>query len=319
MPYNTKGRINRKERCEKAFEELMEKESVIHQGSFTRKPQAVMEHKIVLGYQLVKNIGKITKALGYSASEVREVLHKAGIKKYVFTHAHNFANDYFKKEEFSKMWNSGKYKKYQLAEHFKLSVPTIKRISKELGLKSLHNLDIIQERDKRIRKLYHKGHSTMGIGELLKLNDETIRQRLKKMNVEMRSSNYKNVLYNYNLSSKKKWITPTKLRNYIKAEYPKKSIIQISRDLRIDRGTVKRRLEAMGIKIRKQKIFPYNPKPCAFCGTIIERPYNQGNPVREQKYCSQSCKSFMKDYKLNKPHAVKRYNEMHNKEEDSNE
>ena len=105
--------------------------------------------------------------------------------------------------------------------------------------------------NQRIVKLYTNHHySTIKIGEIVGLNDETIRKRLHRMNIQLRGHDYKNLETFHpgklnHRSNKQYPITDLNEFNHKFIEYyclmlPMYKIAEL---LQIDRGTISRRIK----------------------------------------------------------------------------
>lgn len=159
--------------------------------------------------------------------------------------------------EFTKIWNSadrdGVIKK--LAERFNISICTVVRIRKKLNLPTLHDAKNHPGKKllyKRIKKMYlNRELSTSYIGKVVNLNAERVRLILKEQNIELRPQYITNVAYIKTSSH----LTPTKLLHELKRLYcdEKLSAQQIAKDLKIDQGTVRAKLKAMGIHVEHRK------------------------------------------------------------------
>ena len=242
--------------------------------------------------------------------------------------------------EFSKMWNSADRDGIQkkLAEHFGITIPTVYRIRKKLNLPNLHDAKNHPGKRllmKRIRKLYlTKERSSCQIAKILGMNSENVRQMLRKMNIEIRSSNYGNPKYFLTKSN----ITPHQLLQKIKRMYVDEKLpaTHIAKKLGIDQGTVRTKLKAMNIKIEVRKVMKeqiivspnYNVKGiylgtsepfsvmhissktvthkrrglekrkkahCQWCNKLFRQYIDKG--ARTQLYCNHSCKNKAKDYR----------------------
>jgi len=245
-----------------------------------------------------------------------------------------------KGREFIKIWNSAYMDGIQktIAERFGISIAVVYRIRKKLNLPGLHDMKNHPGKRKlckRIRKLYiTKERSSLQIAKIFKMSPENVRNILLKMKVEMKPQHVTNPAYFPTKSS----LTPTQLLKEIKRLYCDENIParKIALILRIDQGTVRTKLKAMGIPIRHIKTFEekitvtpnYNikgiwlgtsepfrvtcnqPRTSVHNGRSLERrstanclwcnaefrQYIDKGP-RTQLYCSSSCKNKAKDYR----------------------
>ena len=151
---------------------------------------------------------------------------------------------------FVKMWNS-RHKKQDIADYFGVSIPTVKRVAKRLQLPKKNdykNHPYLSHLDKRIKKMYLKGYSTLSIAKAKKINDETVRNHLRRMGIQLRPNGTKNVLYNeYGKNCRKHNLTPTQLRDTVKKLHEQGYWpYQIAQATGADKETVMRRIRAMG-------------------------------------------------------------------------
>ena len=85
-----------------------------------------------------------------------------------------------------------------IAAFFNCSTPTVKRHLKMVIPDKLRRYKFYYSEanpiNQRIVKLYTNHHfSTIKIGEIVGLNDETVRKRLQRMNIQLRGHDYKNL------------------------------------------------------------------------------------------------------------------------------
>jgi len=209
-------------------------------------------------------------------------------------------------KEFIKMWNEsymdGVQKK--IAERFKISIPTIYRIRKELGLKDLHNPEHpgnIKMRQ-RIKGMYHQGLGTEFIGKVMGMCSQNVQKILHKEGVEMRPQHITNPIFYKTRSD----INPLKLPKMIKKLYLKDKLTQqkIAGKLHINPSTVSTKLKAMGLKIRSNNHqLMKGGYPCQWCGKIMKKVW-QNKGLRKQRYCSNTnCSENAKDYRRMKKHT----------------
>ena len=160
--------------------------------------------------------------------------------------------------EFVRLWNRG-YPRKELAEKFNLSIPSICRLRRRLGLEKRYSINHPANKafKKSIRKLYYKGFSTKSISEILgrkhyyKASDESIRRVLIKLKIPRRTKWDKNVLYNRYTSGCKHSYSPSYLRKTIKKLYEEGMPLKyISQKLRIDEDSVMLRVKALNLPIR---------------------------------------------------------------------
>jgi len=143
----------------------------------------------------------------------------------------------------------------EIANYFNCSIPTIKRHLKFIIPKNLqkykYNYSASNPINQRIIKLYTNHHySTQKIGEIIGLNDETIRRRLQRLGIELRGRNFKNLETFHpgrlNKNKGKKYPIEDlnqfnqKFLEYYCLMYTQKRIAEL---LSIDRGTVRRRIK----------------------------------------------------------------------------
>lgn len=142
-----------------------------------------------------------------------------------------------------------------IAAFFNCSVPTIKRhlqllISPKLRRYKFY-YSVANPVNQQIIKLYTNHHySTLKVGEIVGLNDETVRKRLQRMNIQLRGHNYKNLETFHpsklnHRSNKGYPITDLNEFNHKFTEYYclMMPMYKIAKLLNIDRGTVIRRIK----------------------------------------------------------------------------
>lgn len=142
-----------------------------------------------------------------------------------------------------------------IASFFNTSIPTIRRHLKFLIPKNLQkykfNYSPSNPVNQRIVKLYTNHHySTLKIAETIGLADETVRRRLQRLGIELRGRNFKNLETFHpgrlNRNKGKKYpiedlnIFNQKFLEYYCLMYSQKKIARL---LKIDRGTVQRRIK----------------------------------------------------------------------------
>jgi len=156
-------------------------------------------------------------------------------------------------KDFIKMWN-GKHKKEEIARCFNMSIPTVKRLRRRLKLipkNDYKNHPYQKKLNKRIKKLYYKGYSTISISKIKKICDESVRRRLKHMNVNLRGRHERNVLYNSYTAGAKHNHSPNFLRKIIKELYGDGTPVKyIAEQIGIDKCSVIRRIKAMNLTVR---------------------------------------------------------------------
>jgi len=171
---------------------------------------------------------------------------------------HRFTEHSKEGREFIKMWNSA-YRdgiQIKLAEHFGLSVATVYRIRKQLGLANLHDVKNHPGKRqfiKRVTRLYlKKERSCLQIGKIFKMNEENIRKILRKQRIQLRLPHITNPAY----CQTKSHLTPLQLLKEIKRLYVDEKLpaSHIAKKLGIDQSTVRTKLKAMNIKIEIRKV-----------------------------------------------------------------
>ena len=153
-----------------------------------------------------------------------------------------------------RIWNS-RASQVEIAEHFGISVPTVKRLRRRYGLESKHSAKhpARRKQDKSIRKLYRKGYSTLQIARVKHMSDATVRNRLQRMGVKLRPKNVKNVLYSYSAYKTVKarnGLTPKKIRGAIRQKHEEYGYrpYRMAREIGVSYGTVRKRVEQLGLR-----------------------------------------------------------------------
>lgn len=162
-----------------------------------------------------------------------------------------------------------------IAAFFNCSIPTIKRHLRLLISPKLRRYKFYYSAanpiNQRIIKLYTNDHySTLKVAEIVKLNDETVRKRLKRLGVQLRRNNFKNLetFHPGNLAKKyhKQYpITELHLFNQKFLEYyclmlPMYKIADL---LKIDRGTVSRRIKFL------RSLYYFKTRICKRCNNFF--------------------------------------------------
>ena len=163
-----------------------------------------------------------------------------------------------------------------IAAFFNCSIPTIKRHLKLIIPDKLRRYKFYYSEanpiNQRIAKLYTNHHySTLKIGEIIGLNDETIRKRLQRMNIQLRGHNYKNL----------ETFHPSKLNHRGEHKYPITDLNEfnqkfleyyclmlpmhkIAKLLNIDRGTVSRRIKFI------RTLYYFKTRICKRCNNFFK-------------------------------------------------
>lgn len=145
---------------------------------------------------------------------------------------------------------SGKFTREVLASMHGISVPSVYRLSRRLGLPP-RPTSMKDKNDKAIRAFYREGLTTYEIGQKLGIHDETVRHRLEAMGIPRRKPSEKNVLRNYyrfKHLNQKPYLTPTGINNFIRLAYDHNTLGEMAKKLEVDRNTIRRRMKAMGLK-----------------------------------------------------------------------
>jgi len=163
----------------------------------------------------------------------------------------------------------------EIAAFFNCSIPTIKRHLKFLIPDELRRYKFYYSEanpiNQRIVKFYTNHHySTIKIGEIVGLCDETIRKRLQRMNIELRGHNFKNLETFHpsklNRNPKKTYAFNDletfnkKFVEYYCLMYPQYKIAEL---MQIDRGTVSRRIEYL------KKFYYFKTRICKRCNNFF--------------------------------------------------
>lgn len=201
-----------------------------------------------------------------------------------------------KGKEFIKLWNKEwrDGAQVRMAKRFNISVPTVYRIRKKLGLPDLFETPGRKRWEKILVRRYYKGESTLRLAEMYKMSSQGINIVLKKHNVEMRPQHVVNCTW---FKTRQTKTTHYQLLNNMKRLYcdDKLTVVKTAKQLGIDPGTVTNKLRAMGIEIRLNKHQPMKGGyPCHWCNTIMEKVWQNKGP-RKQKYCNSKCKNKAKD------------------------
>jgi hypothetical protein len=153
---------------------------------------------------------------------------------------------------YTELWNNADFEVQDIADILGISRPSAKRLRNLFKLEHRKSFKRPYLRDllKRIRKLYYSGRSTINIGKLVNLNNETIRNYLKKANIEMRHQSNRDVRYNYYAYQKfknKLEFSPRQLNAKIKQMAEEGLLLkEMTNILKIDRSTITRRMKALG-------------------------------------------------------------------------
>lgn len=240
-------------------------------------------------------------------------------------------------KEFTALWNKG-YKnglQNKLAIHFKLSISTVDRIRRKLGLLSINNPDHPGKLaiKKRMKRMYlREGRSTLQIAKIFWMSSQGVNIYLRQMGVTLGPQHCTNPKYFVTRSG----ITPHQLLHKIKFMYEDQEMNAktIAKKLHIDQGTVSTKLKAMGIKIVRRfrtterisilpnlniisiykgaDIYKTYPVPTTNYSVNPKRHIKKGKKatccwcrkkyhryiskgIRKQKYCCSSCKNKAKD------------------------
>lgn len=188
---------------------------------------------------------------------------------------------------FVKLWKSKKTAT-SISKEMNWSVHRVYKAKTILGLKN--KLDpkhpYREMQTKSFKKLYYKGYGLKRIAEVHNVSHNVVWKRLKEHKVTIRGIHDKrNPLYTY-YGSKKKNLSANNLTRLIVSKYQNSllSIDQISKDLKVSRKTIQKRILASNLKIRRP-VPPRNVKCCDFCGDLITNPRGFGT-VKEQRFCS---------------------------------
>ena len=162
----------------------------------------------------------------------------------------------------------------EIATFFNCSIPTIKRHLRLLISPKLRRYKFYYSEsnpiNQQIIKLYTNHHySTLKIGGIVGLNDETVRKRLQRMNIQLRGHDYKNL----------ETFHPSKLNHRSKHQYPVTDLIEFNQKfidyyclmlpiykiaelLKIDRGTVSRRIKFL------RTLYYFKTRFCKRCNNL---------------------------------------------------
>lgn len=183
-----------------------------------------------------------------------------------------------------------------ISEEFNISIPTVYRIRKKLGLKHLHDPKHPGRKAlyKRIRKLYHKHESTSKVGMIVGMSSQNINKILRKQNVKINPPYLTNIL----LMPSHNGMPTTKLNKTIKKLYLEEGMTgkEISEALNCNHNSIVARLRAMGISPKQNHQHVHGGYPCLWCNTIMDKVW-VARGKRKQKYCCSSCKNKVKDYR----------------------
>jgi len=202
-----------------------------------------------------------------------------------------------KGQEFIKLWNNewNDGAQIRLAKHFGMSVPTVYRIRKKLGLPNLMETPARKKWEKHVVKNYlNKEWSTLRLAEIYKMSSQNINMVLRKHNVELRPQNVVNCAY---YKTRQLDYSPAKLLYEIKRLYvdEKMTVVGVAKKLGIDPSAVSNKLKAMHIEIvRQNHNYIKGGYPCEWCGNIMEKVW-QNKGKRKQKFCDGACKNKAKD------------------------
>ena len=162
-----------------------------------------------------------------------------------------------------------------IASFFNCSIPTIKRHLKFLIPPILRRYKYYYSAsnpvNQQIVKLYTNDHySTLKIGEIVKLNDETVRKRLQRLGIELRGHNFKNLetFHPGNLAKKyNKQYPVTDLHQFNQKFVEYYCLMlpmhKISELLKIDRGTVSRRIKFL------KSLYYFKTRICKRCNNFF--------------------------------------------------
>lgn len=149
-------------------------------------------------------------------------------------------------ERFKKMYLSGKYYNHKIAEKLWISVPSVKRLAKQLQLPNKYSLDhpAYKKRVNLSIYLYKKGLGCILIGKKIGWDPETIRRYIHDAGIEMRTHGGKDKkeVERQNKIIKKLYLKGAKLEDIEKAAG-------------IGKHGIDKRLKSMGIPRTRH---PYN-------------------------------------------------------------
>lgn len=138
--------------------------------------------------------------------------------------------------------------------------------------------------------------STSQIAKEINFCDQSVNNILRKNNIEIRPNSYTN-LERYPTKQNYSFEELFHLL-YLKYYLQKKTIKQIAKELKIDQGTVSKRLKFYGFEIKLAKPMSGERRKCLWCKSEFEAYISTG--IRSQKFCSNSCKNKAKDLRRNK-------------------
>jgi DNA-binding CsgD family transcriptional regulator len=200
------------------------------------------------------SLGEVAQLLGTHYEAVRQTLHSIGIVR--------TKKVYVNLSQLKFLWESDNYTIAELAKHFNVSIPTIKRRLRTIKARHRYAWNYSHENplNQRIINLYANGHlSTMEIGKLVHLSEETVRRRLHRLNVTLRDRSFKNLARVHPKSFDRKHkeyqiVDAQELNDRIKQLYlsGNKKLKTIAQIVNLDTRTVARRLDFMGFRKRKK-------------------------------------------------------------------
>jgi len=200
--------------------------------------------------------------------------------------------------KFIELWNKQDRDGAQnvMADKFKISIPSVYRIRKKLGLELLHSPEHPGKKKlfKRIKRLYYKMESTAAVARAVGMSSQGVNQILVKQGVEIGQPWIKNIL----LAPPHNGMTITRFNAALKdmAENQGMNAAQIAKALKADHNSVCRKLTAMGILLNQNHRMADGNYPCEWCGKIMHKVWIVKGK-RKQRYCCGPCKSKTKDYR----------------------
>lgn len=202
-------------------------------------------------------------------------------------------------EEFKSIWLKADRDGVQkvLAKRFNISIATVSRVRKFLGLPCLHSdkhpgrVKLI----KRVKKMYViQERSTANIAKVLRMSPQTVNNILRKQGVLLRERKVTNGLY---FKFKKSSVSTSQLIVMIKKMYVEGfSVNKIAKELCVDVGAVSRKLKKMGFDTerRSSRKRVMSDRSCLWCNKSLGLVwFDKGK--RKQLYCCSSCKNKAKD------------------------
>jgi DNA-binding CsgD family transcriptional regulator/AraC-like DNA-binding protein len=201
-------------------------------------------------------LGEVAQFLGTHYEAVRQKLHSLGVvrTKKVKVNVNLI--------QLKLLWESDNYTLAELAKHFNVSIPTIKRRLRTIKARHRYAWNYSHENpiNQRIIKLYTNDHlSTMEIGKLIHLSEETVRRRLHRLSITLRDRAFKNLARvhpkSFDRRHKDYQIADVQeLNERIKQLYlsGNKKLKTIAHIVNLDTRTVARRLDFMGYRNRKK-------------------------------------------------------------------